>query len=142
MGAIIPRRTRHGMVMADSAPFAIQEQLQRGCGCCSWPGDPFLVVRELPANRGNGWAVLTTQYDVPVVLYRSDQQQPLEPYAIDHRVIAYLDEARRNWELDNTLEQMDAHDAKLEAEADKQEIDMTIELSKMARHYLKKEGTI
>lgn len=142
---LIPRRIRNEMALVETAPFEIQERLQNGCNCgCGWSGDRMIVVRELPAKRGNGWAVLDVEPGkVPVVLYRSDQQQPLDPYAADHRVIDYLQAARKNWENQHMIEQMMAdHDAKVETEKQQQETEMTIELSKMARHHLKKEGKL
>jgi hypothetical protein len=131
------------MLQTDNAPFELQRKIQAGCGCCSWAGDPFLVVRELPAKYGSGFAVILVQPgETPVFVYRSDQRQPLEPYAADHRVIDYLVESKRAWELDRQIEQFEAQEAKAEAADDKHEIDMTIELSKQVRHHLRKEGKI
>ncbi len=106
---IVPRHVRGQMLQTDNAPFELQRKIQQGCGCCSWAGDPFFVVREIPAKYGNGFAVIHVQPgETPVFVYRSDQRQPLDPYACDHRVIDYLVESKRMWELDNQIEKFEA----------------------------------
>lgn len=132
------------MVRANTINSEMELKIRGGCNCCGWPGDPFLSMRPVPRSKGTGWAVLLVELGSPaVIIYRSDRQQPEDPYAIDHRVITYLHEARKNWEKarDNRLlDELVKHDAKVDADARKQEAEMAVEMSKFVGSEMRRAG--
>jgi hypothetical protein len=82
-----------------------------------------------------------------VIIYRTDQEQPLDPYTIDHRIVTYLAEAKRNWEQKQTnagleafIKKMEDHDRKVELDVKQQEIELNVELSKFVGQHLRKQG--
>lgn len=146
MSSFIPRSVQHQMLQASgTSPNDINKRIRQGCNDgCGWAGDPFFSVCKVPPKHGRGWAVIFQEPGSPaVIVYRTDRNQPFDPDVIDHRAVLYLAEARRNYELGSKIsEMMDAHDAKVQRDMDRQEIEMSIELSKMVGAKLRKEGKV
>lgn len=141
---IIPRHVAGQMILVDTAPVEIQRKIQQGCLCCGWSGDPFLILQAIPPKYGRGWAVMHKEPNTPaVIVFRSDVHQQQDPMHIDHRVITYLAEARKNYEnKELMLQMMEKHDAQVDRDRNKQEAEMIVGMSEMVGAKLRKEGKV
>lgn len=120
MGLIVPKHVQNEMSFSPSAALDFQKRLQTGCNCCSWPGDPDLVLQAIPSKHGNGWCVIQRlgENKPGCIVLRTDREFPENPWALDHRIITYLWEAHRAWRegADALIRRIEDAEAKEEAE--------------------------
>lgn len=145
---LVPKHVREELARTATLDSGMEKTIQGGCtDGCGWAGDPWLILRQLPTAgkfSGRGWAVLHHRVGEPaIVLYRSDREQPLDPYAVDHRVITWLQEAGAMWQKNKDGKMIDmlvAHDDKVEQDKRKYQAELAVETSKFVGSELRRAG--
>lgn len=145
---LVPKHYREELARATTIDSSMENRIKAGCSCgCGWSGDPWLIMRPLPANgkfKGQGWAVLHHQVGSPaIVLYRSDKEQPLDPFAVDHRVITWLQESNKNWESakdGRLLDKIVAAENKEDADKRRKQAELVVETSAYIGSELRRAG--